>query len=682
MWCLFAVLVVTLCWHAYRAEPSSEISNGESNPSWYRLNYFLVLLPWVWATTALAFCVLAIVQDNLGILNSQVPATIILALMIGSIGWGGRWFNKLHKSFGRAYEVAIPASDTSASNKPFSAAEKVILVFIGLMVALTFVAGCLLPPNNWDSLTYHLSRMMFWYQHNSLEFYPTANTRQLYQPPFAELVGYMGWLVDGKSDRGLFLIQWLSYISSLCVIWQLLRQTALARFARIVALGVMASTPMFILQASSTQNDLLLGLLLLLMVTALLKASPFGWGWLLLAGLMAVLALMTKGTALIYVPCIVFGWFAFNWRQIKWASLVPIKISVLALLTLLYGQQLYRNYQFTGHVLGVDPAEQVMYANQTHAVGPMVNNLLRNITMHLGVIGLDSLISKVLTLGIGTLTNTDVNDPAITFQKQTFATQGTTHEDTASNLIGMVFIITGGITAIRYRKALQALVDPRLSSSVWLGGILSLFLFCFVFKWQPWHSRLHLPFFMFLVPLSTAVTVHFLDNRKVVWQILCCLCVGIGLWFVLKNDRRQLGNPKHWQANGIQAYYAANNEGMAPEVDRLTRYLKEERINHVGLFMEGDGWDYPFLQFGAEHHILMTNVAVGNATKSLRQGPDQIPENIILDLCRQWDTLAMRPFKVLDGQHFWLIKDTPDRKAMVLLDREENKRRTKDRLIP
>lgn len=682
MWCLFAVLVVTLCWHAYRAKPSSEISNGESITSWHRLNYFMVLLPWFWATSALSFGILAIVQDNLGILDQSVPSNLLLAILFGSIGWGGRLFNKLNRSFGRPYQVAIPSSDPSANTYPLSVAERIILVFIGLMVVLTFAAGCLLPPNNWDSLTYHLSRMMFWYQHNSLEFYPTANTRQLYQPPFAELVGYIGWLVDGKSDRGLFLIQWLSYVSSLSLVWQLLRQNGLSRLARLVAIGVMASTPMFILQASSTQNDLLLGFLLLLMLTALLKASPYGWGWLLLAGLMAVLAIMTKGTALIYVPSLLTGWFVYNWRQIRWASLVPIKISVLALLTLLYGQQLYRNYQFTGHVLGVDAAEQLMYANQTHSAGPMVNNLLRNITMHLGVIGFDNVMSKALTLGIGTLTNTDVNDPSITFQKQTFATQGSTHEDTASNLIGLVFIIVGGITAIWQRKNLRSLVDLRLSGSIWLGGVLSLLLFCYVFKWQPWHSRLHLPFFMLMVPLSTAITVQYIDRRKVVWQVFLCLSVGIGLWFVLKNDRRQLGNPKHWQATGIEAYYAANNEGMAPEVANLTQYLKANRINHVGLFMEGDAWDYPFLQFGIEHEIMMTNVATGNATKSLRQGSDQIPQYIILDLCRQWDTITVRPFKVLDGQHFWLIKDTPDRKAMVLLDREENKRRTKDELIP
>ena len=54
------------------------------------------------------------------------------------------------------------------------------IVFVVGLIA--FVA----PPNTWDSMTYHLPRVMHWIQDRSVAYYPTFILRQLYLAPGAE----------------------------------------------------------------------------------------------------------------------------------------------------------------------------------------------------------------------------------------------------------------------------------------------------------------------------------------------------------------------------------------------------------------------------------------------------------------------------------------------------------------
>ena len=71
-------------------------------------------------------------------------------------------------------------------------AEHPLLVALGLVVGLTMLFQLFLvfvaPPNNWDSMTYHLARAAAWYQHHSVGYLPDANTERLnIFPPNAEM---------------------------------------------------------------------------------------------------------------------------------------------------------------------------------------------------------------------------------------------------------------------------------------------------------------------------------------------------------------------------------------------------------------------------------------------------------------------------------------------------------------
>jgi ABC-type uncharacterized transport system permease subunit len=51
--------------------------------------------------------------------------------------------------------------------------ERVGIAGLFGVIVLIFLSGCCYPPNNWDSMTYHMARIAHWVMNESIEPYPT-----------------------------------------------------------------------------------------------------------------------------------------------------------------------------------------------------------------------------------------------------------------------------------------------------------------------------------------------------------------------------------------------------------------------------------------------------------------------------------------------------------------------------
>ena len=94
-------------------------------------------------------------------------------------------------------------------------AKLMVMVSAMLILALGFIAFST-PTTNWDSLTYHLPRVMHWIQQQSVEHYPTGNTRQLEFAPWSAFVVTNLHLLHG-TDRLDNLVQWFAMLSCVMV---------------------------------------------------------------------------------------------------------------------------------------------------------------------------------------------------------------------------------------------------------------------------------------------------------------------------------------------------------------------------------------------------------------------------------------------------------------------------------
>ena len=175
---------------------------------------------------------------------------------------------------------------------------------IAFILATTLATALLYPPNTWDSMTYHMSRVVHWISHSTISFYPTAIPRQNYQMPLAEFAIMHIQLLTG-GDWYANLVQWVSFLVLVCLGPLIAVELGLRHRQQLIAAMVMATLPMAILQASSTQNDLVVssfvmsfGLFMLRMRQHLSAENV------LLAAMALGLALLTKATAWLYCAAI------------------------------------------------------------------------------------------------------------------------------------------------------------------------------------------------------------------------------------------------------------------------------------------------------------------------------------------------------------------------------------------
>ena len=105
---------------------------------------------------------------------------------------------------GRPRPPTLPGVDRAAVTRHPVVAALGAIVGVAVAYELFIVLGT--PPNNWDSMTYHLARIAYWLQEQSVLHFDAGTARQLAQPPNGEFL--QGWaLAVTDSDRFAAVVQ-------------------------------------------------------------------------------------------------------------------------------------------------------------------------------------------------------------------------------------------------------------------------------------------------------------------------------------------------------------------------------------------------------------------------------------------------------------------------------------------
>jgi len=180
------------------------------------------------------------------------------------------------------------------------------LYIMGLGVIIAFLGGAALilatPQNNYDSMTYHLSRIGYWMQHKNLAPWLTPNPRQTTSPINAELGLLWTTLLSG-TDRLTGFVQWFSALGTAVTIFGLARLMGAKRSQGAFAGMIWLTFPQIILQSTTTQNDIVVTffftstLYFLFLGLKTKEKSQF-----ILSGIGFGLAVGTKATAFLILP--------------------------------------------------------------------------------------------------------------------------------------------------------------------------------------------------------------------------------------------------------------------------------------------------------------------------------------------------------------------------------------------
>lgn len=486
-----------------------------------------------------------------------------------------------------------------------------LLAAVAAIVAVTGVVALVAAPNTWDSMSYHLPRVMHWAQNGSVAHYATHEPRQLYLTPWAEMVATHFQILSG-GDRLAGLIQWCGMIGSLLATGLIAGRLGAGLDGRLLSLLVAATIPMGLLQTVSTQTDYVAAFHILSVVYFSGRVGEDKWALFGAAGSTG-LAVLTKATAYLYLApfLAVFAWRLLARR--RWRAVRPLVLFGVVVLGVNLGHYSRNARLFDSPLAPQGLGEYHRYANETFGAGTTVSNVLRNAALHVAVAApgvTDRAYGAVR--GLHRLLGIDPDDPDTTWPSQRFEPPpARIHEDFSGNFWHAILVL-GCLVGVAGRR-LRSAVGPHLAL-VAVGFLL----FAFYLKWSPWHSRLHLPFFLLAAP-GAGVLLARLGRLPVL--IAAALLVVQAIPFMAQNPLHPWqGERSIWSASrDAQTFYG---KPLLGETYReAARQIAASECVRIGLDMPPDAWEYPLwvaLRRAAASRLRLQSLTTGNVSERLR----------------------------------------------------------------
>jgi hypothetical protein len=497
------------------------------------------------------------------------------------------------------------------------------LIPAALSLAVTLIVALVAPPNSTDSMTYHLTRVAVWIQRESIEPYATSTIRQAFMPVWAGYAVLNFQLLAGGSDRFAPLVQWLAFAGTLPLSAGIARRLGADRSAQGLAVLCAATAPMVVVQASSTQVDLVTAFWCAAFVWAAVDVRERrGAETVLLPGAALGLAVATKGTALVVCAPFALGWLldrvtVGGWRR-GLAAACGLGATALALNAPIF----VRNLRMFDHPLG--PASQrTALGNESHGPGALASNLLRNATLHLAAPG-DGRWNATLANGVVRLhqaAGLDPSDPRTTWHENRFGIRPLrTKESRTGNPVHFVLALLSLLLLVRRGS-------PPLQRRYALALAGAALLFCWAFKWQQWHARLHTPLFVLAAPLVAAVLGRSLPARATAGLGLTLWCLSLP--WLLVNESRPLVSLKALTVTpGIletpreRQYFVEDLEIEQP-YRRVVEALTRRRCARLGVAGVEKTGIYPLVPLTRQRgtHLELWYIGVPNETRVLEERP-------------------------------------------------------------
>lgn len=531
--------------------------------------------------------------------------------------------------------------------QPLHLISRILISLLFLELAILAVEALIYPPLTGDGLTYHLPRIMHWIQNQSLDPYATNIDRQIQMPPFGE---YLLLHLFSLSNSDIFgnLFQWVAFLGSIVGISNIAKKLNANIEVQLLSSIFFASTPTNILEATSTQNDLVVCFAVILFVNTWIEVitDPKNTIYAISCGLALGLAILTKGTAYVFVApfCLVLATYILIKSKKEIASGMLIVFIAMLLNTPYY----YRNISVFNAPLGPDGT----YANKEYSLASFSSNLIRNTALHFTQAwpGDKSDINPILRglKWLHGLTGYDEIDPRNTMTMATvFHNQNSAlsfHEDYVGNPIHVILIILAIIVFIPTYKKYSSLMILFFISLIGIIVLYSGYL-----NYQISGTRLQVTIFALFSPFVMLAFSKLNEN----WTRY--LAIGLALLsfvWVFHNSNQPYGLKAismsiNRRYDLFQPYYREN-------IENVTSAIADSECHNLGLNYGGELEEYRIWALlkskGWKGRI--EHVSVRNKTKFLMD-PSFQPCAVITD--EQKRAAKYPDYTIIQGDPFILL---------------------------
>jgi hypothetical protein len=445
----------------------------------------------------------------------------------------------------------------------------IVFILSGALFVLNLITVIVYPPNNWDSMTYHLPRIYFYFTQGDLGHFFTPNERQVFFPFNATLLQFPV-VQYGLSDRFFSLINLIAWSVIGITLYRL--SYFVVRNSYVVLLSVFfgLTGTAVLAQTTTTNNDILLACALLTAVYFIFLWTKYYHNTLLFFAFSAAgIAAGTKVTVAFFIPGFVLFFLYALLRKNrrpdfqKYLSKINWKIvfASVILMLILAMPSYYINYRETKHL---SAPEQNIYVNnknnylktaEQNLLGMTVQVLLNPIALlsydifsvydyfsgtaykHTIPYHINSLVDKVwlqkkwdrkLSFGSDYFFDHFISKHLVEDEVwYGFAVYLIT--------IGLIFILAGKSKFKNELPYIRFLIFICFFSYLSYGTLM---------RWQPWSSRFLIPAYLLIIPVLAAFLKDFLSYRysRIIIYLFILLVFFDSVSYIFFNQRRPLIN--------------------------------------------------------------------------------------------------------------------------------------------
>jgi hypothetical protein len=476
-----------------------------------------VIIPASLQSAALLGGYMVLSSEFLSLFKALEGSWVIISWLVALIpaGWFG-W---------KCQNLLIGVKCLTIEFKRCDRSRLIPVVILAVILGLLFLVAIIAPPNNNDSLRYHMARVVHWAQNQSLNHYATAYLPQVMHPIGAELMILNARLLWG-SDKLANLIQYVSMLGVIIAVVGVSGMLGVRKDGHWLAVAFMVSLPIGILEATSTQNDYVasfwfISLLYFMLASLRQKTNTLT---VICIGIALGMGVLTKTTFsfLAVVPVIVYGILRLKRLAVRSAILEFTLIGCMAIL--LNTGYWVRNYVSFGSIFG-QKVFIAAHVNELHGPGQIVSGLVKTATQNYAT------PDEGLNARLIAWVNTHLADPnGYVFDLE----WGWNHEDLAGNPIHFTLILLTGVLLLLFHKKVP---DKWVIwySFVLLGSFVLLATFT---RYDLYGVRYQLPFLVASAPVFAAVVG--LCRKKWLAPVLVIILLVSAFPWILFNRTRPL----------------------------------------------------------------------------------------------------------------------------------------------
>ena len=535
--------------------------------------------------------------------------------------------------------------------------QRALLIFIFIVLLLTAFIAWTWQLNTWDSLRYHMPRVAHWSQLKSVQHYATGIEVQNGIGPFAEYAILHTYVLSGV-DRWANFIEWIAMVASLVGGSYLARQLGGGKTSQALTVAIMVSLPMGIAQATSTMTDYVVSFFLL--ATAIEAVSihqgerdPLTFVFL---GLSVGLAIGVKPTAYAYLLPFAFYIVIIMISQMKFSRIFKYSVLVLLIVVVLNAGQFIRNIETYDYPIGA-PSLAAEQSNELKTFRGLISNIVRHASLHAGTPWetVNAFVYKGI-IKIHLLVDLAMDDPRTTSIGPFMFWPPRKEESFAGNsLHAYSFILISILAFIFFRK-----FSPRLF--IFMFVMISTFVvFCFVFKWQVFSSRYHLPFFVLFAPVA-GVCLEGILPKKLNFLLGIGFIILAWPWLLNLENRPLIAYVSTLQSSSFtqiirKVSYPGQREYDAYKA--ITDKIVDANCSTVAIMISGNGTEYPFwANLGAPRDDLEIQWVVVGTPSDKYMDESFEPCAAICQYCpKEWTTFRDLMLVYEDHNHQLFLKE-------------------------